>query len=146
MSWLEYGLLHLNNVKPGLKIELRREATCLCCPHAHIHTRTDIQVFTNTISWQATQSCRQRLTKLRSFHVRLLCTWEKFSIKGNSHTLTHTLPVSYCHLEAEENNKASGYGPARHKDNGYSMCDSHAHTHNLPWVRLRKENSLIIAA
>lgn len=128
MSWLEYGLLHLNNVKPGLKMELRRDATCLCCPQAHIHTRTDIQVFTNTIFWQATQSCRQRLTKLRSFHVRLLCTWERFSIKGNSHTLTHTSCFLLSPGGWRKQQSLWLWASKTYKDNGYSMCDSHAHT------------------
>lgn len=128
MSWLDYGLLHLNNVKPGLKIELRRDATCLCCPQAHIHTHARTYKCSQTQFFDRLPSPAGKGSQSWGHFMWDYSVHEKSSASRATHTHSHTLPVSYCHLEAEENNKASGYGPARHKDNGYSMCDSHAHT------------------
>lgn len=104
--------------------------------HKHTHRHTDVHV------------------RYRAY-VRLSCVSEKVStLRQQSFTHTHTLRLlCFCHLKSEENDTTCGYRPAcqEYKDNG-CMDDSppsthtHTGTHILPWVRLRKEHSLIIGA
>lgn len=95
MSWLEYGLLDSNNVKPGLNTEPGRGATCLCCHHTHI----DTHIWTNThaefldrppgLVGQSSQSRTNTVISCGSIYKESIYPRATY-IHTHTHTRTHT--------------------------------------------------------